>query len=614
MESRTLSCPSLTQAATALLALSLLPLAPALAAGHRNATARQATSSSTPPPVRLLQEFRPIGGVGNNLLHPELDAVPGSPEIAIAPLNFAPGTVNGLVDGPNPRTISNEICGGTGANGENAETTDAVSSAWMYVFGQFIDHDLGLADTPDDSAEIDITVPAGDPVFPDGTVIPMTRVSRDATTNTIINDVAGYLDLSQLYGSTQSEADSLRNADGTLISSGGGSYLPIVDGEFVSGDIRVMDNPELTALTTLFMREHNYWVARLQAGNPGWTGDQLYQMARAITTAEYQNIVYTEYLPTLLGRVLGPYRGYNPNVNAQESQELSVAAFRMGHSQVSGEEAGLDNAGNETFSQTLDDAFFNTAADDEANGIDPLLRSLGTDYSQATDVYAISDLRNLLVGSSIGFDLLATDVQRGRDVGLGTLNQTCRALGLPPYQSFAQLTSDPVLQQNLARVYGEINHVDLFIGGLAEKHAPGAEVGRTFQMIIAGQFAAVRAGDRFFWQNQPFDPQTAKMIANTHLADLLRRDTDTTAKLQPNLFLQAKLGPIPASPTPTPTPMPLPSPSATLAPTPQPTPTATPPPTPAPTPVATPAPTPSGRPLPPPPGKLPPPPRPTPTA
>jgi peroxidase len=140
----------------------------------------------------------------------------------------------------------------------------------------------------------------------------MTRDERSPITNTITNTVAGYLDLSQLYGSTVGVADSLRNPDGTLSSSDNGQALPIIDGRFVAGDPRVMENPELTAVTTLFMREHNSWVAQLSANNPQWTGDQLYNMAKAITTAEYQNIIYKEYLPALIGPVLRPYNGYRP--------------------------------------------------------------------------------------------------------------------------------------------------------------------------------------------------------------------------------------------------------------------------------------------------------------
>ena len=111
---------------------------------------------------------------------------------------------------------------------------------------------------------------------------------------------------------------------------------------------------------------------------------------------------------------------------------------------------------------------------------------------------------------------------------------------MQPYESFASLTSDSVLQANLATVYGDIDNLDLFIGGLAEKHARGAVVGQTFQAIIAKQFYALRAGDRFFWLNQGFDRRTASAISNTTLADIIKRNTNT-ANLQKYVFLAAPL-------------------------------------------------------------------------
>jgi len=496
------------------------------------ATFAQSVSAAQGTPT-LLRQFRPIGGSRNNFQHPQFNAIPGSPELAIAPLDFAPGTHNGLVSGPNPRTISNVISGGTGLNGVNAETADPAASAWLYVFGQFLDHDLDLESTPTTNPAINIAIPPGDPVFTAGTSIAMNRDTRSSATNTIVNTSAGYLDLSQLYGSDAQTAASLRNADGTLKTSDRGQALPVVNGVFVTGDPRVMENPELSAVTILFMREHNYWARRLKASNPGWSGDQVYGMAKEITTAEYQNIIYKEFLPLLIGPKLGPYQGYNPNVNAQVTQEFSTAAFRLGHSEVSDTQTGLDNAGNVTFSESLAQAFFNTAAIDEANGINPLLRGVTAESSQATDVYAVATLRNLLFAPLVGgdvdqIDLIAIDIQRERDVGLATLNGTRRALGLWPYTSFSQVTRDSVLAADLQTVYGTVDNLDLFIGGLAENHASGARVGPTFQAIIARQFQALRTGDRFFWMNEGFDNATATMISNTRLSNLITRNTDST--------------------------------------------------------------------------------------
>src|SRR5260370_13483883 len=146
-----------------------------------------------------------------------------------------------------------------------------------------------------------------------------------------------------------------------------------------------------------------------------------------------------------------------------------------------------------------------------------------------------------LGGGGIGaMGVIGIDIQRERDVGLGTLNQTRRALGLEPFDSFADLTPDPILQKYLQAVYGNIDNVDLFEGGMAEVHAPGARVGPTFPAIIARQFDALRAGDRFLWMNEGVNYATASIIANTTLADIILRNTDTTA-LQANVFIETPL-------------------------------------------------------------------------
>lgn len=493
-------------------------------------------------PVALLDAFRPIGAARNNLLHPEWNPVPGSAQQAIAPLNFKPGLPNGLVDGPNPRAVSNVLAGGVGGDGADAYTLDRYASAWLYVFGQFVDHDIALESNGPAGAPIPIAVPPGDPVFP-GATIAMTRDARDPRTNTIVTTVAGFLDLSQLYGSTDAVAASLRNADGTLKTSHGGSALQVVGSQFVAGDARVNENPELAAVTILFMREHNAWVAELKDQHPGWSGDQLYEMARALTTAEYQHIVYTEYLPVLIGPVLPPYRGYHPHVNAQAMQEFTTVAFRVGHTQVSETQSGIDNRGQEVFTQSLAEAFFNTAEQTLQNGIDPLLRNVTAEYSQATDIYTVPVLRNLLFAPLPGgnvdqMDLIAIDIQRERDVGVATLAQMRRALGLPRYRTWAELVPDPRMQDAFRRLYGSVDAVDLFMGGSAERHAPGAVVGPTFQAIIARQFRALRDGDRFYWRNQRFDPATVRTIASTTLSRIILRNTDTIS-LPEHAFIAA---------------------------------------------------------------------------
>ena len=114
------------------------------------------------------------------------------------------------------------------------------------------------------------------------------------------------------------------------------------------------------------------------------SGDQLYARARAITTAEYQNIVYTEFLPHLLGTdTLSSYHGFNSSVSPQISEEFSTAAYRFGHSTVSPEETKIANDGTVLEQKDLVDASAEQTSDLPPNGgADALLRNLAQDFSQ----------------------------------------------------------------------------------------------------------------------------------------------------------------------------------------------------------------------------------------
>jgi peroxidase len=111
------------------------------------------------------------------------------------------------------------------------------------------------------------------------------------------------------------------------------------------------------------------------------------------------------------------------------------------------------------------------------------------------------------------------------------------ALGLSPYTSIGEITTDASVVANLSTVYqGDVNAVELWIGGLSEDPAPGALVGTTFQAVIAQQFIALRDGDPNWFEAQNFDADMMAQIRSTTLSDLILRNTDTNA-MQDNAFL-----------------------------------------------------------------------------
>src|SRR3954468_20307434 len=155
---------------------------------------------------------------------------------------------------------------------------------------------------------------------------------------------------------------------------------------------------------------------------------------------------------------------------------------------------------------------------------------------QEIDTSIVDPLRDFLFGApgDGGMDLASLNIQRGRDNGLASYNNTRIALGLAPARSFADITSDTTVQAELKSVYGTVDKVDLWVGGLAEKHVNGGSIGQTFTRIIADQFQRLRDGDRFFYLNQ-FRGAQLTAIQNTSLSDIIARNT-TTTNLQDNVF------------------------------------------------------------------------------
>ena len=278
-------------------------------------------------------------------------------------------------DRPNAREVSNLLAESPADGIVNDRDWTAFVDAW----GQFLDHDLGLTTAASLSEKFPIQVPTGEPSFePNGTgmmTIPMSRSAWDALTGTgldnarqQVNTLSAYIDGSQVYGSDATRAAALREFVGGRMRTSDENLLPcntaglandneahrVADKDlFPAVDVRANENPELLALQTLFVREHNRLASVAAKAHPEWSDEQIYQYARRVVISEIQKISYDEFLPALLGAAksgangIAPYSGYRPDVNAGLATEFSTAAYRIGHSMLGTDIEFLDNDGNE---------------------------------------------------------------------------------------------------------------------------------------------------------------------------------------------------------------------------------------------------------------------------
>jgi peroxidase len=460
------------------------------------------------PPLSFA--VRTLDGSGNNRAHHDWGRV-HTPFVRVGRPNYADGLTE-MPDGPPPRYISNRIFNDVGQNlfSENGVTQ------WGWAWGQFIDHDLDLRDeTP-----LEIAPLAFNPRDPLETFrndllniavwrTPAAPGTGITTPRQQLNLLSSYIDGSNVYGVSAARLDWLRvgRVDGKPADNGArllvtrDGYLPRADARgapstappmeldgalaatpakaAVAGDMRADENIALTAIQTLFARDHNRVVDLLPRT---LTAELKFQIARRIVGAEEQYVTYTEFLPAL-GVRIGPYHGYDRTLNAGVSNEFAAVGYRA-HSMIHASFDATEPVGTwpadqlESFGRAgigvephdglvslaipLTVAFGNPDLL-ESVGLGPILRSLAAEREYRNDEQIDNALRSVLFqvpkpgvrdpgvcGQSVispdcfrGVqDLGAIDVQRARDHGMPTYNAMRQAYGLEPKRTFADVTGE----------------------------------------------------------------------------------------------------------------------------------------------------------------------------
>lgn len=469
------------------------------------------------------------------------------------------------------REISNII------SDQRTDIFNGKSISELFVFfGQFIDHNL-VATPKSEKDEFNIAVPAGDPRFK-GTSMSFKRSLRGRTGEGLnerpINSVSSALDLSGVYGNNLPRNNFLLQRDsrgeltgkmkvslGDLLpfNTDGFNNAPNTDSPrfYLAGDSRANEHPMLTAIHTLFVREHNRLVDEIRVNFPEDRVSRLspttvYEWARQINIAQFQKIIYEEFLPAIFGRKFLRYRGYKRTVNPTVSDIFAGAAFRVGHTMVGNTVPRYGRFG-PLPPLTFKAVFFREIGLQDSEEIDNVFRGAVRTKAQEVDMKVHDILRNMLfefVEGEEGFDLIALNIQRGRDHALPTYNQIRNIFSLSRVTSFIEITGDAASANQLSEAYdGDVEKVEAWPGLVAEKKSGRAGLGETMRRVWEIEFLRLRDGDQFFYLRrrksiarplQMFMPSVIRPIfakRTKMFRDIIIRNTDIRSSEIPlNVF------------------------------------------------------------------------------
>ena len=465
-----------------------------------------------------------------------------------------PEELPGLLD-PSPRLVSRELL--TRDEFKPATIVNVLAGAWLqFEVHDWFSHGKNLPEEPFelDLAEDDewherpmrIERTRTDP-FPDANGGAATWVTTDSH----------WWDGSQIYGSEPAISAALRERKGGRLRLDPDGQLPRdldehVDLTGVAGNFWL----GLALLHTLFTHEHNAVAHRLAQEYPHWTDDELFGKARLITAALMAKIHTVEWTPAIIAHPTTKY--------AMRANWYGILGKRLGKrssNEVLGgipgsptDHHGVPYSLTEEFVAVYrmhpllpDDFTFRSIATDEVLqertfrelgvndvrarldevGFVDSLYSFGIAHPGAITLHNYPRfLQELRKPDGTVVDLAAVDVLRIRERGVPRYNDFRRLFHLKPAATFEELTDDPTWADELRRVYGDVEKVDLMVGLYAEPLPKGFGFSDTAFRVFILMASRRLKSDRFFTRDYNAETYTQTgldWIDDTSMSDVLLR-------------------------------------------------------------------------------------------
>lgn len=504
-----------------------------------------------------------------------------------APLAQTFGEQPPILYEPNPRLISHKLLART--TFVPAESVNLFLAAWL----QFMVHDwLSHGVNDKQSPPLRFPVPNGDD-WPK-TEMTILRTCPDRQRNphdegrpaTFRNAVSHWWDGSQMYGSSRKMQERVRSTpSGELLRDGKlhldpTGHLPLdthPDNEDELQEFAAVNGNwwiGLSAMHTLFTREHNAIVDRLRVEYPDKDGEWLFQKARLVNAALIVKIHATEWTPALLQcaplqyAMRGSWWGVLGEAYFKAFGRPARSELFSGIPSSPTEQYAAPYAITEEFTAVYrlhslipDDFSFRRHADDQlilnctmadlfGGGttkvhrrvpFDDLLYSMGTMYPGVPQLHNYpTHLRRLpeKVDQGIMTDLAATDIVRDRERGVPRYCAFRRMLRMSAPKTFEELTDNPEWQKELADVYGDVERVDLLTGTLAETKPPGFAISDTaFRIFIVMAGRRIKS-DRFLTDDytpEAYTPVGIEWIEQNGMRDVLLRHAPSLRPIVENV-------------------------------------------------------------------------------
>jgi Ca2+-binding RTX toxin-like protein len=336
------------------------------------------------------------------------------------------------------------------------------------------------------------------------------------------------------------------------------------------------------------------FIAEWQLEDGSWNGERLFQAARFGTEMQYQHLVFEEF-----GRKIQPDIDlfvFNPMTDIDPAivSEFADVVYRFGHSMLR-ETVDMVDANGSASQLGLIEAFLNPVMFDSLGTAEQaagaIVRGMTRQVGNEIDEFVTDALRNNLLG--LPLDLATINIARARENGVPSLNETRRQFfemtgdtQLKPYESWTDLAfniKNPASIINFIAAYGThssitgqstlagkreaaeklvfggdgapsdrldflnssgtwdtaetgLNHVDLWIGGLAEKKmAFGGMLGSTFSFVFEFTMENLQNGDRFYYLSRTQGLNFLNELEANSFASLVMRNTDLDGPGQAHL-------------------------------------------------------------------------------